>query len=77
MTRNGWVYLALLDPNSQKIWLYCNGGFREYRPRATELPAAFDYFSVTAGPQRLADRFATQPSVTGFRDFQCFGGPRR
>lgn len=44
---------------------------------ATERPAAFDYFSVTAGPLRLVDRFAAQPSVMGFRDFQCFGGPWR
>jgi hypothetical protein len=44
---------------------------------ATELPAAYDYFSVTAGPIRLVDRFAGQRSVTGFREFQCFGGPRR
>ena len=44
---------------------------------ATERPAAFDYFSVSAGPMRLIDRFAALPSVAGFRDFQCFGGPRR
>lgn len=44
---------------------------------ATELPAAFDYFKVTAGHRRLADRFAGMSSVDGFRDFQCFGGPRR
>ncbi|MGM9487112.1 hypothetical protein [Ideonella sp. YS5] len=44
---------------------------------ATEVPAAYDYFSVTAGPIRLADRFANLSSVTGFRDFQCFGGPKR
>jgi hypothetical protein len=44
---------------------------------ATELPAAYDYFSVTAGPIRLVDRFAGQSSVTRFREFQCFGGPRR
>lgn len=44
---------------------------------ATELPASFDYFSVTAGPLHLAERFAQQASITGFRDFQCFGGPRR
>ena len=44
---------------------------------ATELPAAYDYFSVTAGPMRLVDRFAGQSGVTGFRKFQCFGGPRR
>jgi hypothetical protein len=44
---------------------------------ATELQASYDYFSVTAGPMRLVDRFAGQDSVTGFRDFQCFGGPRR
>lgn len=44
---------------------------------ATELPAAFDYFTVTAGPETLIERFGSHPSVTGFRDFQCFGGPRR
>ena len=44
---------------------------------ATELPASFDYFSVTAGPMTLQQRFGAQPSVTGFRDFQCLGGPRR
>jgi hypothetical protein len=44
---------------------------------ATELPAVYDYFSVTAGPLRLADRFGSQASVTAFRDFQCFGGPGR
>jgi pimeloyl-ACP methyl ester carboxylesterase len=44
---------------------------------ATELPAAFDYFSVTAGALMLIDRFSAQPGVTAFRDFQCFGGPQR
>jgi pimeloyl-ACP methyl ester carboxylesterase len=44
---------------------------------ATELPASFDYFSVTAGPLKLADRFGAQPGVVRFRDFQCFGGPSR
>jgi uncharacterized protein YbcC (UPF0753/DUF2309 family) len=40
MTRNGWVYLAAQDPNSQKIWLFRDGEFREYKPRADELPSA-------------------------------------
>ncbi|MFZ5548835.1 MAG: hypothetical protein ACOZJX_09080 [Pseudomonadota bacterium] len=44
---------------------------------ATEVPASYDYFSVTAGPTHLAARFAQQVSVIGFRDFQCFGGPQR
>jgi len=44
---------------------------------ATELPAEYDYFSVTAGPLRLLDRFAARQSITDFRQFQCFGGPRR
>jgi hypothetical protein len=44
---------------------------------ATELPAEFDYFSVTAGQTRLANRFAARPGVIRFTDFQCFGGPRR
>lgn len=40
MTRNRWVYLALLDPNSQAIWVYRDGDFRTYSPRAANLPAA-------------------------------------
>lgn len=44
---------------------------------ATELPAAYDYFSVTAGPLQLEERFAARPGVIGFQEFQCFGGPRR
>ena len=40
MTRNGWVYLALLDPSSQTIWTFCDGDFRVYTPRASHLPTA-------------------------------------
>jgi uncharacterized protein YbcC (UPF0753/DUF2309 family) len=40
MTRNGWVYLALLDPSSPTIWTYRDGGFHEYEPHAAQLPAA-------------------------------------
>jgi uncharacterized protein len=40
MTRNGWVYLALLDPHSQTIWMYRDGDFRPYAPRAAKLPVA-------------------------------------
>lgn len=41
---------------------------------ATELQGEYDYFAVTAGPWRLADRFAMLPSIEGFRKFQRFGG---
>ena len=42
---------------------------------ATGRPAAYDYFSVTAGPVSLAARFAAQRSVDDFRQFQVLGGP--
>ena len=42
---------------------------------ATDLPVAYDYFAITAGPQRLLSRFATQPGVTRFQRFQWFGRP--
>ena len=42
---------------------------------ATERPTDYDYFTVTGGPLRLADRFAAQRSVDDFRQFQMFGGP--
>ncbi|QJW92777.1 DUF2309 domain-containing protein [Frigoriglobus tundricola] len=40
MTRNGWVQLAVLDPDSARIRLFERGEFREYRPTATALPTA-------------------------------------
>ena len=46
MTRNGWVHLALLDPDSQAIWTYRDGAFREYAPRASQLPTAASSLSV-------------------------------
>lgn len=42
---------------------------------AGERPTEYDYFAITAGPLRLSERFAGAPSVTGFRQFQTFGGP--
>jgi hypothetical protein len=43
---------------------------------ASEIPGAYDYFAITAGPDWLGDRFAGQPGVEHFRDFQLFGGDR-
>jgi hypothetical protein len=40
MTRNGWVYLALLDPDSAALWLFRDGDFHTYTPRAEQLPVA-------------------------------------
>ena len=40
MTRNGWVYLAVLDPDAQTIWTFRDGDFRAYAPRAAQLPTA-------------------------------------
>lgn len=44
---------------------------------AVERPGNYDYFEISAGPQRLSERFAAQPGVASFTDFQCLGGPRR
>jgi hypothetical protein len=44
---------------------------------AVELPGAYDYFAVTAGPLPLAARFASLPGVGYFAKFQTFGGPSR
>jgi hypothetical protein len=37
--RNGWVQLALLDPESNAIKVYRNGTFHEYQPRTVALPS--------------------------------------
>jgi uncharacterized protein len=38
--RNGWCYLAVLDPDSPAMKLYRDGRFHDYRPTATHLPTA-------------------------------------
>jgi pimeloyl-ACP methyl ester carboxylesterase len=43
---------------------------------ASGLRGTYDYFAITAGPERLSARFAAHPSVEGFRDFQLFGGAK-
>jgi uncharacterized protein len=40
MTVNRWVQLAVLDPHSQKVKVFQNGAFRDYRPEARHLPRA-------------------------------------
>jgi hypothetical protein len=44
---------------------------------ASQLPGAYDYFAITAGPQSLVGRYAGTPGVEDFIDFQTFGGPTR
>jgi pimeloyl-ACP methyl ester carboxylesterase len=43
---------------------------------ASQLRGAYDYFAITAGPERLSARFAAHASVEGFQDFQLFGGSK-
>ncbi|MFO0848469.1 MAG: DUF2309 domain-containing protein [Gemmataceae bacterium] len=38
--RNGWVQLAVLDPDSNAIQVYKDGAFEPYTPQADRLPAA-------------------------------------
>jgi uncharacterized protein YbcC (UPF0753/DUF2309 family) len=40
LVRNGWVQLAVLDPDSSHCELFEYGGFFPYRPQADRLPAA-------------------------------------
>jgi uncharacterized protein YbcC (UPF0753/DUF2309 family) len=40
LCRNGWVLLALLDPETHKLRVFENGEFKEYKPQATLLPTA-------------------------------------
>jgi uncharacterized protein YbcC (UPF0753/DUF2309 family) len=40
LVRNGWVQMALLDPNSQRIRMFQHGAFVPYVSHATELPRA-------------------------------------
>lgn len=42
---------------------------------ATQLPKSYDFFAITAGPQSLVLRFACQPSVRHWREFERLGGP--
>jgi uncharacterized protein YbcC (UPF0753/DUF2309 family) len=40
LVRNGWVYLAILDPDSPRLQVFEDGVFRPYQPRADSLPVA-------------------------------------
>jgi uncharacterized protein YbcC (UPF0753/DUF2309 family) len=40
LCRNGWVYLAVLHPQTRKLSMFRNGRFEEYQPQATSLPTA-------------------------------------
>jgi uncharacterized protein YbcC (UPF0753/DUF2309 family) len=40
LVRNGWVQLAVQDPDGGRLRLYREGKFWEYRPRASHLPHA-------------------------------------
>jgi uncharacterized protein YbcC (UPF0753/DUF2309 family) len=40
LVRNGWVQMAVLDPDSSRIELFEAGAFFPYRPRADDLPVA-------------------------------------
>lgn len=40
LCRNEWVQLAILDPESSKIHVYCRGEFHVYEPQASHLPRA-------------------------------------
>lgn len=42
---------------------------------ASQLPGAYDYFAITAGPQTLVQRFASQPTIKNWRKFEWLGGP--
>jgi uncharacterized protein YbcC (UPF0753/DUF2309 family) len=38
--RNGWVHMAVLDPESNRVQLYREGAFHDYSPQSEELPEA-------------------------------------
>jgi uncharacterized protein YbcC (UPF0753/DUF2309 family) len=40
LVKNGWVHLAVLDPDSPAIKTYRDGRFHDYRPTASQLPTA-------------------------------------
>jgi uncharacterized protein YbcC (UPF0753/DUF2309 family) len=40
LVKNGWVYLALLDPDLPQLLVFQNGAFRPYEPQADSLPVA-------------------------------------
>jgi uncharacterized protein YbcC (UPF0753/DUF2309 family) len=40
LCRNGWVQLALIDPDTRRLSFFQEGAFAEYQPQATVLPTA-------------------------------------
>ena len=40
LCRNGWVLLAVIDPETRALSVFQNGKFRPYTPQASVLPRA-------------------------------------
>jgi hypothetical protein len=40
LCRNGWIHMAVLDPDSPRIRVLAGGGFREHEPETRRLPEA-------------------------------------
>src|SRR5262249_40107341 len=40
LVTNGWIHLAVLDPDAPRIRMYRDGAFHEYVPQADQLPRA-------------------------------------
>ena len=68
--------IPLLDPHSQRIWMYRGGDFHPYEPRAASLPAAptsldwyrgwrdfleFAVIGANHGPPPTGDESALRP----------------
>ena len=63
---NEWIQTTLLDPESNQILLYQNGGFVPYEPQSTSLPRAansIDWYRGWRGHLEFAeiDSGATSP----------------
>jgi len=67
ISRNGWVQLAVLDPESRAISVFQDNAFRPYQPQATVIPKAassVDWYPRLARPPGV--RRDRKPSA-------CFG----
>ncbi len=65
---HGWVTLALIDPRTQAIRVFRDGGFAAYRPQAQVLPAAassVDWYRGWRDHLEFAEISSSSPSSEG------------
>jgi hypothetical protein len=65
LSRNGWIQMAVLDPDSSRIRVLTGDGFREHEPETRDLPAAESSARWYGGLREHLDMAVISPASAG------------